>query len=335
MQKLKKILVIGGAGYVGSILCPKLLKYNYNVRVLDLLIYDPHSLGQCKDNPNFQFIKGDIRDKKMVENAMQGIDCIIHLAAISNDPTSDLDKNLTKSVNYEAIKLLLDTAKKQGVKRFINASSSSVFGIKKEKNITEELSCNPLTLYSKYKLKAEKLVNEAGDKNFTAVNIRPATICGYSPRQRFDLTVNALTYHAITKGIITVHGGKQRRPNVTIEDITDLYMRLIDEKKELIGGETFNVGFENMKIIDIARLVKKTLEKRLKKKIKIIIKKAFDPRDYHISSKKIKKHLGWRPRYKIKDMILQLANAFEKGLIKNPEDDKYYNIRKMKIEHFQ
>jgi len=335
MAKLKKILVTGGGGYVGSVLCPKLLKGGYNVRVIDLMIYDPHSLDQCKKNLNFQLIKGDIRNKKILKKALRGIECIIHLAAISNDPTCELDKNLTKSVNYDAVKLLLDLAKKSNIKRFINASSSSVFGIKKEKNITENVPCNPLTLYSKYKLKSEKLVNKSCDKNFTTVNIRPATICGYSPRQRFDLAVNALTCQAITNNVITVHGGNQRRPNITIEDITNLYIKLINEKIELIAGETFNVGFENMKIIDIARLIKKILEKKLKRKIEITIKKSFDPRDYHILSEKIQKRLGWKPKYKINDMVLKLASAFKKGLFPGPKDNKYYNIRKMNIKNFK
>ena len=332
MKTPPKILVTGGAGYVGSVLCPKLLKQGYDVRVLDLFIYAPSTLDACKEYEFFQIIKGDIRDINTVRDAMQDIDCVIHLAAISNDPTCDLDESLTRSVNYEAVKLLLDCAKESGVKRFINASSSSVFGIKREENVTEDLSCEPLTLYSKYKLMSEKLVKDACDDEFTTVNIRPATICGYSPRQRLDLTVNILTYHALSRGVITVHGGQQRRPNATIEDVTDLYVELIETDKSLIAGDVFNFGFENMKIMEIAQLVQKTLSKR---DVQIRVEKTFDHRDYHISSEKIKRQLGFHPKYTVQNMIVRLAEAFDNGLIPNPENDKYYNIRKMKIEHFQ
>ncbi|MBI2830679.1 MAG: NAD-dependent epimerase/dehydratase family protein [Chloroflexi bacterium] len=332
MNSSEKILVTGGAGYVGSALCPKLLKQGYNVRVLDLFIYDPASLDACKKYNSFETVKGDIRNKDAVQQAMKDMDCVIHLASISNDPTGDLDESLTRSVNFEAYKVLLDSAKRKGVKRFINASSSSVYGIKDEENVTEELSCNPLTYYSKYKLMSEKLVEEACDDKFTTVNIRPATICGYSPRQRLDLTVNVLTAHAASKGVITVHGGQQRRPNLTMEDITDLYVKLVETDKSLIAGKVFNVGYENMKIIEIAELVKQTLGS--KRDVQIRVDETFDHRDYHISSEKIRKELGFQPKATVKDMILQVASAMEKGLVGNIEWDKYYNIRQMKLDHF-
>lgn len=329
----KKILVTGGAGYVGSALCPKLLKKGYDVRILDMFIYDPSSVDACKQYQSFQVIKGDIRDANTVREAMRGIDCVIHLAAISNDPTGNLDESLTRAVNYEAVKLLLDSARESGGKRFINASSSSVYGIKKEANVTEDLPCEPLTIYSRYKLMSEQLVRDAGDDEFVTVNIRPATICGYSPRQRFDLTVNALTCHAMSRGIITVHGGQQRRPNLTMEDITNLYLELIEADRSLIAGEVFNVGFENMKIIEIAELVQDTLSS--KRDVQIRIEDTLDRRDYHISSEKIKRQLGFYPEFTVRDMTLRLANALEGGLIPDPEDDRYYNIRKMKLEHFR
>lgn len=332
MVKLRKILVTGGAGYVGSVLVPKLLKNGYDVSVLDLVIYDLHSLDACKKYPKFQLIKGDIRDKKIVDQALTGRDCVIHLAAISNDATCELDDNLTLSVNYEAVRLLLGTAKKAGIKRFINASSSSLYGVNEKEDVTEDEPANPLSLYGKYKWEAEKLINQARDENFLVVNLRPATICGYSPRQRFDLTVNALTKDALTKGIITVNGGQQRRPHVTMQDMTDLYIRLVNEKKELIAGETFNFGFENMKIIKTAQLIQKVLAPQ---KIEIKIIEAYDQRDYHISSEKIKRKLNLKPKYTVKDAVLELTAAFKKKLFPNPDDDKYYNIRKMKLEHFQ
>lgn len=328
---MKRVLVTGGAGYVGSVLTGKLLANNYKVRVLDLFLYDPHSLDEYKSETNLEIVKGDIRDKDIVETACADCDVIIHLASISNDPTAELDENITKSVNYDSYPLLLETAKKAGVKRFINASSSSVFGIKTEENVTEELEPEPITTYSKYKALSETLVTEAASENFVTVNIRPATICGYSPRQRFDLTVNVLTKSAITKGVITVHGGQQMRPNVTMEDITDLYIKMIEIEGDKINGDTFNYGFENLKVIEIAEMVKETLSRDVEIKIEPVV----DQRNYHISSEKIVKKLGIRPKFTITDMIEQLEIAFNAGKYPDPDADKYSNIKIMKLEDFK
>lgn len=328
---MKRVLVTGGAGYVGSVLTGKLLENDYKVRVIDLFLYDPHSLDVYKDEKNLEVVTGDIRDEATVKEVCKDVDVIIHLASISNDPTAELDESITKSVNYDCYPLLLKTAKESGVKRFINASSSSVFGIKHEENVTEELEPEPITTYSKYKALSEKLVNEASSPDFVTVNIRPATICGYSPRQRFDLTVNVLTKSAITKGVITVHGGEQMRPNVTMEDITDLYISMIEIEGEKINGDTFNYGFENLKVIEIAEMVQETLSQDVEIKIEPVV----DQRNYHISSKKIIDKLGIRPQYTIVDMIEQLEDAFNAGKFPNPDDDKYSNIKKMKLEDFK
>ncbi len=327
---MKNILVTGGAGYVGSVLVEKLLKLKYHVRVIDLFIYDENSLNHIKDSNNLEIIKGDIRDAEVVDSVTKGMDTIIHLASISNDPTAELNEELTRSVNYDAYKLLLKYSRQNGINRFINASSSSVFGMRDEENITEELEPMPITIYSKYKALSEKLVNDASTDQFITVNIRPATICGYSHRQRFDLTVNVLTKDAITKRVITVNGGEQMRPNVTMDDVTDLYIYMIDADSKLINGETFNFGFENFKVIEIAEIIKKTLPFD----VEIVIKPVIDQRNYHISSEKIIKQLGVKPNYGIVDMVKKLNQKFSEGEFENPEDEKYYNIKKMKETHF-
>ncbi len=327
---MKTVLVTGGAGYVGSVLVGKLLQEDYRVKVLDLFIYDKNSLNQYLTNENLDIIVGDIRSSEIVNKATQNTDAVIHLASISNDPTAEMDGDLTKTVNYDSYEILLRSAKQNGVKRFINASSSSVFGIKHEKNVTEELEPEPITLYSKYKAMSEKLVNEASSKDFITVNIRPATICGYSPRQRFDLTVNILTKSAIKNGKIIVHGGEQMRPNVTMEDITDLYIRMLEINEQLINGETFNFGFENLKVIEIAEKIKATLSVNTEIEIQPVV----DKRNYHISSQKIVEKLGIEPKYTIKDMVKQLEKAFSENKFPDPDAIKYYNIKKMKTEHF-
>ncbi|GJQ62983.1 MAG: UDP-glucose 4-epimerase [Melioribacteraceae bacterium] len=328
---MKRVLVTGGAGYVGSVLTGKLLANDYKVRVIDLFLYDPNSLDGYNDEPNLEVINGDIRDEQRVKEVMKDVDVVIHLASISNDPTAELDESITKSVNYDCYPLLLDSAKEAGVQRFINASSSSVFGIKHEENVTEDLEPEPLTTYSKYKALSEVLVREIATPDFVTVNIRPATICGYSPRQRFDLTVNVLTKSALTKGVITIHGGEQMRPNVTMEDITDLYIQMIEIDGEKINGDTFNYGFENLKVIEIAEMVKETVTKD----VEIVIEPVVDQRNYHISSQKIIDKLGIRPQYTIVDMIEQLENAFDAGKYPDPDADKYSNIKKMKLEDFK
>jgi len=321
---MEKVLVTGGAGYVGAVLVPKLLESGYNVKVIDTMWFGKECLDSVKDK--CEIIKGDIRDYKLVDECLNGIDYVIHLAAISNDPCSDLNPEITKQVNFEATKELVKRAKEKGVKRFIYASSSSVYGIKEEPNVTEELPLEPLTIYSQTKVWAEEVVKQANDENFTTVIIRPATVCGYSPRLRLDLTVNILTEHAINKGKITVFGGEQKRPNIHIEDITDYYIQLLKTPKEKIAGKIFNAGYENHALIEIAEMVKKVVGKQ----IKIERTETKDLRSYRISSEKIKKELGLEPKKTILDAVADLKEAFDSGLIPNSSDTIYRNIERMK-----
>lgn len=320
----EKVLVTGGAGYVGSVLVPKLIEKDYDVRVVDSMIFGFHGLDAVKHR--CEIIQGDIRDISCLERCLKNVDSVIHLAAISNDPCSELDHNLTNQVNYEATKNLVYLAKEMGTRRFVYASTSSVYGIKEEPSVTEELPLEPLTIYSKTKAWAEEVVRKSNDNNFVTVNLRPATVCGYSPRMRLDLTVNIFTEQAINKGRITVFGGGQKRPNIHIDDITDYYIDLLKIPQEKIAGETFNAGYENHTLMQIAETVRDVIGLQ----IEIERTESKDTRSYHISSKKIKNILGLEPKKTIKDAIIAIKEAFDRGLIPNSSDSIYRNIERMK-----
>jgi nucleoside-diphosphate-sugar epimerase len=326
MSQLKTILVTGGAGYVGSVLVPKLLKEGYAARVLDLYIYGDDVFDAVKDNPDLTEIRGDIRDKDVLEKAVSGCDAVIHLACISNDPSYELNPDLGKSINYDAFLSLVDISKAAGVKRFIYASSSSVYGIKDEPEVTEDLPLEPLTDYSKYKALCEEYLQDAATDDFVVTTIRPSTVCGYSPRLRLDLTVNILTNHAINNGKITVFGGEQKRPNLHIEDMTDAYLFLLIQPVKKINRKIYNVGYQNYKVKEIAQMVKATLGGD----IPVETTPSDDIRSYHVSSKKIKEELGFESKHSVEDAIRDLSEAFRAGKVKNPMDDiKYYNIKTM------
>ncbi len=326
MTKMRKVLVTGGAGYVGSVLIPKLIREGYEVKVVDLYMYGDNVLSEVKDSPFLEEIKGDIRDKVLMDNALKGVDIVIHLACISNDPSYDLNPNLGKSINYDAFIQLVELSKKHKVKRFIYASSSSVYGVKEVKNVTEDLPLEPLTDYSKYKAECEKVLLKEATDDFTACVLRPATVCGYSPRMRLDLTVNILTNHAINKGAITVFGGEQLRPNIHIEDMTDLYVNMLEYPAEKIHKKIFNAGYENHKVREIAEMIKKVVGE-----VPVNIVPTDDNRSYHISSEKIRRELDFSPSHTVEDAVIDLKKAFEDGRIPNPiEGARYYNIKTMK-----
>ncbi len=332
LNGIKTILVTGGAGYVGAVLVPKLLVKGYSVKVLDLYIYGDDVLDSVKNNPNLQQIKGDIRDRALLEKEIPGTDAIIHLACISNDPSYELNPDLGKSINYDAFVPLVDIAKKNKVERFIYASSSSVYGIKEEEQVTEDLSLEPLTDYSKYKALCEKVLLAAAADDFIVTVIRPSTVCGYSPRQRLDLTVNILTNHAVNKGQITVFGGEQKRPNLHIEDMTDLYLFLLEQPASKIQKKIYNVGYENFRVAEIAEIVNKALGNS----VHIRTTPTNDNRSYHVSSGKIKQELGFEATHTIEEAVIDLKNAFASGRIANPlEDIRYYNIKTMQALNLQ
>lgn len=333
MERFKNVLVTGGAGYVGSVLVPKLLAKGYDVKVIDLYLYGDDVLDSVKGHPQLKQVKGDIRDQEMLEKEIPGTDALIHLACISNDPSFELNPKLGKSINYDAFIPLVKISKQSRVKRFIFASSSSVYGVKSEENVTEDLPLEPLTDYSKYKMMCEKVLLTEQSSQFATVIIRPATVCGYSPRLRLDLTVNILTNLAVSTGKITVFGGDQKRPNIHIEDVTDLYLKLLEFPNDEIAGKIYNAGYENMKVSEIAEKVHGIVGKE---RVEILTSPTNDHRSYHISSEKIRRELGFEPKHTIEEAIGDLVEAFHGGKIPNAlEDIRYYNIKTMLAKKLQ
>ena len=326
MNEKGRVLVTGGAGYVGSYLVPKLLAAGYPVNVLDLYLYGEEVLDAIRNNPYLREFRGDLRNPKIVDSALEGCVSVIHLACISNDPSFELDPTLGKSINYDAFRPLVQAAKRKGISRFIYASSSSVYGIKETPNVTEELPLEPITDYSKYKALCEAVLEEEREPGFATLILRPATVCGYSKRLRLDLTVNILTNHAINNGKIRVFGGSQRRPNIHIEDMTDLYIRSLNSPAEKIDGGIYNAGYENHQVMEIAEMVRGVVGSS----VEIAVEATNDLRSYHISSERIADQLGFTPKHSIPQAILGLSDAFASGLVPQAMSaDKYYNIKSM------
>lgn len=326
MGKKRIILVTGGAGYVGSKLVPALISAGHRVHVLDLYIFGEDIFGDLAEDANLKQFKGDIRDKATVDKAVAGCDTVIHLACVSNDPSFELDPTLGKSINYDAFRPLIHAAKRAGVNRFIYASSSSVYGIKEDRNVTEDLPLEPITDYSKFKALCEKILEEEREPGFTTLTIRPATVCGFAPRQRLDLTVNILTNHAVNNGKILVFGGSQRRPNIHIGDIVDLYVISMTLDEALIDGGIYNAGYENHQVIEIAEVVKGVVGNN----VDIEVTSTDDLRSYHISSERIKKELGFEPKHSIAEAAEDVANALNAGRLPNSlSDPKYFNVKVM------
>tara|TARA_B100000029_G_scaffold516039_1_gene626344 strand:- start:2285 stop:3292 length:1008 start_codon:yes stop_codon:yes gene_type:complete len=330
-MKFKSVFITGGAGYVGSSLVPDLLKNNHFVTVYDTLFFGDDFLP--KENPNLKIIKGDIRDTAKLEKSCKGHDAFINLACISNDTSYALDEKLSKSINFDSFEPMVIASKQSGIKRFIYASTSSVYGVSKEKNVTEEHPLVPLTLYNKFKGLCEPILFKHTDKNFEGVVFRPATVCGYAPRQRLDLSVNILTNFAVNKGFIKVFGGDQLRPNLHIKDYCETVEILLRSESEKIRNQIFNVGYQNMSISQLAQLVKKVVEKEFpeKKNIEILKTSSDDNRSYHINSEKIEKILGFKPKRSIELAVKDLCKAFkEKKILNSFENDLYFNVNRLK-----
>jgi nucleoside-diphosphate-sugar epimerase len=325
----EKVFVTGGAGYVGHVLTPRLLSRGHKVTVYDTLYFG----CRLPNHPNLNVIRGDIRDTAKLAAAFQGHDAVLHLACISNDASFELNENLSKTINYDCFEPMVLAAKNAGVQRFVYCSSSSVYGVSDSPDVTEEHPLVPLTLYNKYKGMCEPLLWKYNSDDFTSVVIRPATVCGYSPRTRLDLSVNILTNHAVNKGTITVFGGNQMRPNLHVEDMVDAYELMLAAPHEKIHRETFNIGFQNHSIANIALMVKQVVEEEFAggSPIKIVTTPSDDNRSYHVNSDKIHRALGFRPKRTIEDAVRDLARAFRNNLLQNSfDDDWYYNVRTMK-----
>jgi nucleoside-diphosphate-sugar epimerase len=327
---VSNVLVTGGAGYVGCVLVPKLLSEGHSVTVFDLMIYGSDGL---QSNPNLHVIKADLRDTASFAAALGDIDTVIHLACISNDPSFELDPGLSKSINYDCFEPMVAAAKAAGVRRFIYASTSSVYGVSDAPEVTEDHPLVPLTDYNKYKGLCEPILLGYQSREFTTVIIRPATVCGYSPRMRFDLSVNILTNHAVNRRLITVFGGNQKRPNIHIEDIADLYVQLLKLPDGKIAGEIFNAGYQNYTIGELAEMTREVVEREMPEKapIRIETTSTNDPRSYHVSSRKIAEKLGYVPKRTVEDAIRDLCRAFKAGKLPNSlEDERYINVTSVK-----
>lgn len=322
-MKLKRVLVVGGAGYVGSQLVKKMVIAGIPTRVLDTFWFGDHVLNEIQP---LEVVKGDVRNSDSVRVALREISTVIHLACISNDPSFDLNPSLGKSVNLDSFLPFLKECQKAGVSKFIYASSSSVYGIKQEPLVTEELSLEPLTDYSRYKAECEKiLLNENLNQMIRCV-VRPATVCGYSPRQRFDLVVNILTASALTRGAITVMGGSQYRPNLHIDDMAESYISLLNAEESKIENQIFNIGGGNLTLSEIAQNVKDVIGKELP----IKVKETDDLRSYRIESRKIKDAIGFEPKRSVHNAIEDIVKNFkDKKFGDDLFGSDYINIKKM------
>ncbi len=327
---MRHVVVTGGAGYIGSLLCPQLLKSGYRVTAFDVPFFGSDFLP---NDPAFAFVPGDIRDTPALARVFEGADIVVNLACISNDASFELDAALSTTINLDAFEPMVVAAKQAGVARFVYASSSSVYGVSDDPDVTEDHPLVPLTLYNRYKGLCEPLLTRHTDDGFVGVIFRPATVCGYAPRQRLDLSVNILTNHAVTNRRITVFGGNQMRPNLHIQDYCDAVELLMTAPADRVRNQIFNIGFQNMSIADLAVLVKQVVEEEFPDKapIDIVTTPSDDNRSYHINSDKIASVLGFKPKYSIETAIRDLCRAFQDGKLPDSMDDiKYYNVKTLK-----
>lgn len=323
-----KVFITGGAGYVGHVLVPQLLEDGYEVVVFDTFWFG----DALPNNPKLKRVKGDMRDAAAIAAAVVGCDAVINLACISNDTSFALDEHLSTSINLHAFAPMVKACEAAGVKRFINASTSSVYGVSDAPEVFEDHPKVPLTYYNRYKWECEVILAEL-DPKFTWVTIRPATVCGYSPRCRLDLSVNILTNFAVNKGKISVFGGSQKRPNIHIQDMVNAYKLLLTLPDEKIHRGTYNCGFQNQTIMEIAEIVKRVVGEVYPERppIEIEVSPSDDLRSYHINSDKIRRELGFTPQFKIEDAVRDMCNAFQAGKLPNSfDDDNYFNVRKLK-----
>ena len=329
---MKKIFITGGAGYVGGKLVPYFLDNGYSVTVYDIMYFGYQHLPL--DNKNLNVVSGDIRDNINLKKHAKGHDILLHLACISNDTSFFLDESLSKTINYDCFEPIVVAAKEIGIKRFIYASSSSVYGVSDKPNVTEEHELLPLTPYNKFKGMCEPLLFKHTDNNFEGVVFRPATVCGYSPRMRFDLSVNILTNFGVNKNFIKVFGGNQLRPNLHIDDYAEVCRVLCEADSKDVKNEIFNVGYENMSILDLANKVKENVKNIIKKNdLEIRIEDSNDNRSYHINSDKIYKILGYKPKRSIDLAIQDIISSFNENKFLNTDtfnDDDYFNVKKLK-----
>ncbi len=321
---LKKILVIGGAGFIGSVLVRKLLDRGYKVRILDNLTYGEHGVEELYNHPDFEFVEGDIRDIQTVVNAVKGVDAAVHLAAIVGDPACALDAEETVEINYLASKMIAEVCKHHQINRLIFISTCSVYGASPGV-LNEESSLNPVSLYAETKLRSEQGILSLTDENFSPCVLRLATVYGLSPRMRFDLVVNTLTARAIQDGEFAIFGGDQWRPNVHVQDVAESIITCFEAPIEKIKGEVYNVGSneQNYQIYQIGDIVRKMIPNTDVN----TISEEVDRRDYHVSFDKIYSNLGYKVQKSLEDGVTEIKELFEKGIVMNYADCQYNNYK--------
>jgi len=324
---MKRILITGGAGYIGSVLTSKLLKLGFEIVVLDTFFYTDIGVRSLLDHPSLSVVKGDIRDRSALKASLNGVDCVIHLAALANDPSAELDPKLTRQINLDSYPALLDAAVSAGVERFINLSSIGVYGINYQKGVTEDDPVNPLTEYARCKALSEAIVKQHNSDRFTTVSLRCGTVCGWSPRMRLDLSTNTLAAYAICNKKLTVWGGDQERPQINLEDATDFIVNLLSVSSEKIGGRIFNAAGHNTTVREIAETIKEVMNGELE----LTSGPARnDERSYNVNSDRIAKELGFKMTRTIKDAVLDIVLAHERGLWSDPDEALYHNVKQMR-----
>lgn len=324
---MQHVLVTGGAGYVGSVLVGELLDDGTHVTVLDRFFFG-NSLHEVAEHGHLELVNGDIRDATLLRGLLsrRQYDAVIHLAAISNDPSSELDPELTKSINKTAVDEIIEAAHAAGVKRFLYASSASVYGIKNTPDVTEDMTLEPITLYARYKAEGEDTLWRFAGSTFCGVAVRAATVCGWSPRLRLDLTINLLTEQALTHRALRVFGGSQMRPNVHIKDLTRFYRFLLEAPAGVVSGRAFNVTHSNATVFELAEMIRETLDPS----IPINIVATDDKRSYHLSADRAHRQLGFVSQRPLDTAVSELQEAFRDRRIVDPARPVYRNIELMK-----
>ncbi len=308
-----RVLVTGGCGYKGTVLVPKLLAKGHEVVALDIMWFGNY----LPMHPHLNVVQGDVRDIDSID--LNGVDAIIHLSSVANDPCGDLNPKLTWEISALATMQLADKAARRGIERFIYASSGSVYGVKDESQVTEDLELKPISEYNKTKMVAERVLLSYANDMVVQI-VRPATVCGYSPRMRLDVSVNMFTMQALAKRRITVFGGQQTRPNIHIDDITDVYLFMLDNPQH---RGVYNAGFENISIMDIVERVAQQVE------AEIVVTESNDPRSYRVNSDKLLA-TGFRPKKTVNDAIGEVIEKYRAGELK--DEERYYNLKWMQRE---
>ncbi|HEU0097457.1 MAG TPA: SDR family oxidoreductase [Allosphingosinicella sp.] len=323
---METIVVTGGCGYIGCKLVPALLNKGFSVKVIDRLYFGKNLPDSVLSSPSFELVEADICDDSAVARALEGASGVIHLAAVANDPSAELDPELTRSVNLDASLALLSRAQASGVRRFVNASTATVYGVRDEPDVDESFEHRPITLYGKYKSETDQATAAANGASFVTVNLRSATVCGWSPRMRLDLTVNILTEQAKNRGRITVHGGAQKRPNIVVDDLVRAYLQAFEAPAGRVGGQSFNISASNRSVLEIAETVARVVNPDAAIEVAPII----DLRSYHISTQRAADVLGFRAELDVEDGARQVADAIDSGRLPSPSDARYRNVETLK-----